>query len=113
MPSNEALVPVGGEHGDRKKIESAMKVAGMPAAVPQGSPAGGVPPSPPPSAPGGGSPAPSQDLSGWDVFSGRDPSGVLPQPGQPDRVSLFRSRLEQSPNSALRYYFGRTDEFLE
>lgn len=109
MGSNEALVPKGLPHGERKKYEEAMDVAGLPKAAPEGapvSPVGGVPPNPSPSVAGGGTP----DLSTFDVLANREPSGVLDAPTAP---TMGETRVAQTQNSAWQYYFGNAEEYLD
>ncbi len=111
--TSEPLVPKGLPHGDRQKLEAAMEVAGLPKQPTEqdSSIPGGVPPSnATPTRPAGNLPP---DLARFDVFDGREPTGQAPIAPQLDPVSLFQARLDTSENEAMRYYFGRFQEFLE
>ena len=112
MATSEPLVPQGLPQGDRQKIEAAMEFGGVPKQVPAGGGAPSIPPSPPTGrAPA--PPAPAPDLSGWDVLAGREPTMQGPPGSAPDPVSMFQFKLDSSPNTAMQYYFGRWQEFLE
>lgn len=112
MATSEPLVPQGLEHGERAKLEEAMAAGGVPKDVSTGG--GGVPSlHPSAAAPGGATSAP-QSVEGWDVLAGREPTMTEPPaPETPTGVSLFQHRVKTSPNAAMQFYFGRTDEFLE
>ncbi len=111
MATSEPLVPQGLEHGERAKLEAVMDAGG----VPKNVPIGGAGPEFGAGAPGGAGPvsSPAPNVAGWDVLADREPSGVIPPEEAQTPQSLFQSRIDVTENEAMRYYFGRYQDFLE
>ena len=105
------LVPTGGAQGDRTAIEGRMRLAGLPSSSESAAPpsagsgtagdvaAAGLPPSPAAAPP---------DLSGYDVFAGREPTGISTASRQ-----VLRSAVNSSQNAVMRDLFARVPGFLE
>ena len=117
MGTSQDLVPTGQPYGERKATVAAMKSANVPlssgsgggqAVPPTGSPqpVGASPTAPAP-------PVSGQSLEGFDVFAGREPDPQFQSNPNLDPVALFQNEVANSPNSAVRYYFGRYQDFLE
>jgi hypothetical protein len=112
--TSQDLVPKGLPQGSRQQIVQQMQEAN----VPLSSEGGGVGPTPStaavsPAAAGSAAPVSRQGLSNFDVFQNREPTPDFQGNPNLDPVALFQARLAESPNTALRYYFGRFQDFLE
>ena len=112
--TSEDLVPKGLPYGERQKTVAAMRAADAPLASEASG--GSIAPSsvaasPAAAAPTG--PVSRQDLSNFDVFQNREPTEGFQANPNLDPVALFQARVAESPNTALQYYFGRYQDFLE
>ena len=115
MATSQDLVPTGQPFGDRQQNVAAMELANVPtssegAAAP---PVGGG--GPPPVLPGPGAvpPAAAPDLSGFDVFSGREATPRAPGEPVPQQGSIFRAQLATTQNQVMRDTFKHVSRFLE
>jgi len=114
MATSQDLVPTNQPYGSRQQTVAAMEAADVPLSSEVGggeSLSGSVAASPAAVAPA--NPVSRQDLANFDVFQNREPTEGFQDNPNLDPAALFRARLDQSPNTALRYYFGRYQDFLE
>ncbi len=112
--TSEDLVPTGLPYGSRQQTVANMQAANIPlSSVTAGGsealpgPATG-PPTPPPAGP-----VNRQGLEQFDVFANREPTDGFAPIGGGDPTAVLQAQIAASPNSALRYYFGRAQEFEE
>ncbi len=115
MGTSQDLVPTDLPYGSRQQSVAAMKAADVPLSseVGGGSTAlvGSAAASPAVVAPA--SPVSRPDLANFDVFQNREPTEGFQDNPASDPTAVFRARLAESPNTALQYYFGRYQDFLE
>ena len=119
MATSQDLVPTGQPFGDRQRNVAAMELANVPLSSqggPVAPPVGGGGPQPAPVLPGPGAvpPAAAPDLSGFDVFSGREatPRGPgVPVPAQ--QGSRFRAGAATTQNQVMIDTLKHVDRYLE
>ncbi len=112
--TSEDLVPKGLPQGSRQQIRKQMQEADVPLSSEGG---GGAALSPgaaaAPAAAAPAAPVSRTDLAGFDVFANREPNPDFQANPGLDPVAMFEARLADSQNTALQYYFGRIQDFLE
>lgn len=111
--TSQDLVPTGLPYGSRQNTVAQMQAAGVPLSSVTGG-QGATQPGPTRD-PASGPPGPINrgQLSQFDVFANREPTDGFVAMGGGDPTAVLQTLIASSPNSALRYYFGRFQEFSE
>ncbi len=116
MGTSQDLVPTGLPYGSRGATVAQMQAADIPLSSEnaqsdgiRGIPAPGSPAGPTPVAPAG--PVSRGGLDQFDALTNRAPTADFVSASGGDPTAVLQARIASSPNSALRYYFGRFQEF--
>ncbi len=115
MTSSQDLVPTDLPYGSRQETVARMQAANVPLASEGGggtvAPVGSAAASPPAVSPA--TPVSRETLSSFDALPNREPTEGFQSNPALDPAAMFQAKLAESPNTALQYYFGRYQDFLE